>query len=59
MKYNFTSTYIPTANQTPENEETNVEGAVEETEIQSKACFRNAILYDPVNYLRYSNLNKY
>ena len=32
-KYNFRSTYSPTANQRPEHEETNKEGAVEELEI--------------------------
>ena len=32
-KYNFRSTYSPTANQRPEHVETNVEGAVEEPEI--------------------------
>ena len=45
-KYNFRSTYSPTANWRPEHVATNVEGAVEQQVIQANACFRNAILYE-------------
>ena len=50
-KYNFRSTYSPTANWKPEHEEINGEGAVEEPEIKANACFQNAILQDPTRRL--------
>ena len=52
MKENKTleSPTAPLANRRPEHVETNEEGAVEELEISAKACFRNAILYNPVNF---------